>query len=149
MKITKISVRLIFVYFLMFSASCNMKSVDPMVLGKWKSGFLKSPDLGLVKYEFNFEKSNQYEFLTHLDKGETLGSSGSFQIEDKVLVAHSKIGYGLKNNEKVYKEKIDIVLKFELIRLDSNNLVLRELSGSSEELVSFQRVTKDKKIQAN
>lgn len=149
MKITKISVRLIFVYFLMFSASCNMKSVDPMILGKWESGFLKSSDLGLVKYELNLKKSNQYEFLTHLDTGETLGSSGSFQFEEKVLVAHSKIGYGLKNNEKVYKEKIDIVLKFELIRLDSNNLVLRQLSSSSEELVSFQRVTKYKKIQAN
>ena len=142
MKIPTLNLKVAFLFLLIFSPSCNTNLVNPMILGEWKSEKIESSDIGLVSFTFVFEENKEFLVDVCSDTGEVMSFSGSFNIEDNYLYLHSKKSVIKRGGEIVYKEEIDVVQKSELVSLDSNNLVLRELSGSSEELVSFQRVTK-------
>lgn len=127
----------------LFISCSQVRDKSTGIIGIWESNLIDSSDLGLIKYTILFEKNKNFELHIKDDTDDTLSFSGKYTLNENLLSHHTTLGYGLVDGEKVHKEKIDIVQKFEIVSLDSDNLVLREMSDSIEEAVSFQRVKKE------
>jgi len=129
---------------MIFFISCSgVRDKRTGIIGSWVSREFDYELQEESTIDFIFHKHGHAIFRLHLDANNIMVAAGMYRIQDDQLVFSAKEGWMLEGGKKVYQEEDDVTLKYEVLKLNLDSLVLRELKNSHEEIISFQRVIEE------